>query len=321
MNNRILLGLWCSGIFILSTLASSHPFSLNPLPPFVSPDPSQHELIQTWCTEVNQALLSLQWNVDPCTQIPWQVGGQSIQGRALVYAEFGNPLAKNTTLILSMVHGDEITPLYLALQLARSLTEKTENTLNARVIIAPLVNPDGFFRIPRSRMNAHGVDLNRNFFTQDWKNRALQGWKTRFKSDPRRFPGLQPRSEPETLFQETLIHKSCPSKIFSIHSPLNFLDYDGPSEIMFSPLSLKYIKIYDRFKTQLKAISGGYYPGSLGNYASKLGYPVFTAELSSADPKKAPLYWNQYKSKILTLIQFQFPAYVAEHIRTSSRGK
>jgi len=90
-------------------------------------------------------------------------------------------------------------------------------------------------------MNAHGVDCNRNFDTQDWKKEALSSWKRKFKSDKRRFPGYKPDSEPETLFQKALIEKVKPAKIISIHSPLNVLDYDGPDHLKLDRFDEQYV--------------------------------------------------------------------------------
>ena len=38
-----------------------------------------------------------------------------------------------------------------------------------KIVIAPLVNPDGFFSKPPKRTNSRGVDINRNFPTRDWR--------------------------------------------------------------------------------------------------------------------------------------------------------
>src|SRR5437762_2536893 len=75
------------------------------------------EVLQKWCGDVKRSTDQFKWNIEPCKAIPWVVGGSSIEERPLVYAEFGDPKAENTTLVLSMVHGDEVTPLYLGLQL------------------------------------------------------------------------------------------------------------------------------------------------------------------------------------------------------------
>jgi protein MpaA len=238
------------------------------------------------------------------------MGGNSVQGRPLVYAEFGNPHAENSTLILATVHGDEVTPLYLALELVHWLKEREKEWKNTRVIVAPLVNPDGFLSTPRTRMNARGVDVNRNFTTGDWSAKALLAWRKKFRSDPRRFPGHQSSSEPETQFQEELIRKFRPAKILSVHSPLNFLDYDGPSQLTLAKFPTDYAKSCEKLKKALNAISGNFYPGSLGNYAGReLGIPTVTLELPSADPRKAALYWKKFSLGIHKMIEFSVPKY------------
>jgi protein MpaA len=281
--------------------------------------PSQQQTVEDWCKEVSESVKSLKWKVQPCEGIRWQGGGYSVQGRPLVYAEFGDPKAENTTLILSTVHGDEITPLYLGLQLAQWLKERQGELIKTRVIIAPLVNPDGFFRKPKTRMNARGVDVNRNFPTKDWHRLALAAWKKKYHSNPRRFPGNEPMSEPETQFQEELIRKLRPQKILSIHSPLNFLDYDGPSKVALSEFPSEYTRVCEQLKRRLRASSSGFFPGSLGNFAGReLGIPTLTLELPSADPNKADIYWKKFSQGIRTMIQFTVPSYASGKLNASS---
>jgi protein MpaA len=275
--------------------------------------------IKKWCEEVAASVKQLKWNIEPCNGIRWQVGGKSFQGRPLVFAEFGDMDAVNTTLVFSTVHGDEITPLYVGIQLAQWLREREGQLTRTRVIVAPLVNPDGFFSTPRTRMNARGVDVNRNFATRDWTKLALENWKKRYKSDPRRFPGKEARSEPETKFQEDLIRRVRPQKILAIHSPLNMMDYDGPSNVTLSSFPSEYTKVCERLKKRLNAISSGFFPGSLGNYAGReLGIPTLTLELPSADPKQAERYWKKFSQGIRTMIQFTVPNYASSQLDSSS---
>jgi protein MpaA len=282
----------------------------------------QKDQIQKWCDDTRLAVHELNWKIDPCTgpagPIPWRMGGTSVEGRPLVFAEFGEPSASNTTLVLSAVHGDEITPLYLGIEVAHWLVEHQKDYGKAHVIIAPMVNPDGFFRKPRTRTNAHGVDVNRNFATHDWPERALKAWKVKYRSDPRRFPGSAARSEPETLFQEELIRLVKPNKILSIHSPLNHLDYDGPSAISLSKFPRDYVAECLKLRARLKAVSTGFFPGSLGNYAGQeLGIPTLTLELPTADSRKAEAYWNQFSKGIKTMIEFEISNY-ARHLQPAA---
>lgn len=266
--------------------------------------------IQTWCSGIREAIGRMHWQIDPCGGLNWKVGGASAEGRPLVYAEFGDPEASNSTLVFTMVHGDENTPLYFGIQLAHWAKEHERELKNARIVIAPLVNPDGFYRDPQTRTNSRGVDLNRNFLTNDWSSHALQAWRKKFRANPRRYPGSTPNSEPETVFQLELIKKFKPQKILSVHAPLNFIDYDGPTIRSLSKFSRDYVRECLKLRARLKAISGGFFPGSLGNYAGQeRGIPTVTLELPTADPKRAEGYWNKFKPGINTMIEFKMPIY------------
>jgi len=274
--------------------------------------------LQKWCNDLRLSIKKLNWSLEPCDGVAWKQGGTSVLGRPIMYAEFGKADESNTTLVLSMVHGDEVTPLYLGLELANWLQDHPDELVGTRVVIAPLVNPDSFFRKPRTRVNARGVDVNRNFATQDWPTTALKIWKTKYRSDRRRFPGSQPRSEPETLFQEELIKKVHPQKILSIHAPLNFLDYDGPTTVELKRFSMEYATECMKLRSRLRAISSGFFPGSLGNYAGQeLGIPTLTLELPSANPGKARQYWKEFSSGIHTMIHFAVPSYASGKLPSS----
>jgi protein MpaA len=304
-----------------------------------SPQGSVREPISLlqWCQALRSSVKELRWRLEPCEGLAWREAGRSVNGMPLVYAEFGDPNSTNTTLIFSMIHGDEVTPLYLGLKLAHWLKDWSKESGGAqssshpislqsltlakqagstqqefyesiRVVIVPLVNPDSFFRKPRTRTNQNGVDVNRNFGTRDWNSQALAAWKKRFRSDPRRYPGPHPDSEPETLFQRALIEKFRPQKILSIHAPLNFMDYDGPTQLTLKRFPQDYVRECLKLRDRLKAKHGGFFPGSLGNYAGQeLGIPTLTLELPSADPRKAEAYWQQFSRGMRSMIQYRVP--------------
>lgn len=277
----------------------------------------QHQTVEQLCKQLDQSIARFKWKIKPCQNIMWKVGGESVQGRPLIYAEFGDPKAENTTLVFSSVHGDEITPIYIGFELVQWLKENENQFLGNHIIVAPLVNPDGFFRKPRTRMNAHGVDVNRNFATKDWPDHALAIWKKKFRSDPRRFPGASPHSEPETVFQEELISKVKPTKIISVHAPLNFLDYDGPSTLSLDRFPHEYVQKCLELRHKVRAISSGFFVGSLGNYSGvELGIPTLTLELPTADPAKAEAYWKKFNVGIKTVIEYKI---VPGYALTSSR--
>lgn len=286
---------------------------------------AEQEKIQTqissMCSKLDESISKYKWGLKTCLDIHWMSDSNSVEGRPLIYAEFGDKKSPNTTLILSMVHPDEITPLYLGFKLAHWVKEHEPNLKNSHVIVAPFVNPDGHFRKPPIRMNSKGVDLNRNFTTSDWKTKALQTWKTKLRKNPRRFPGWEPSSEPETHFQEMLIQRYKPKKILSIHAPLNVTDYDGPNSLALDRFPKEYVQACQSLRTKLRAQSTGFFPGSLGNYAGQeLGIPTITLELPSADHRKAPIFWKKFHPGIQSMIEYRIDEELARANTTHKRS-
>jgi len=182
--------------------------------------------------------------------------------------------ARFRVLLLGGIHGDELTSVTLAfdwisrLRAAQALPESTAGAIAWRVV--PLLNPDGLLHAPALRVNAHGVDLNRNFPTADWERDAQPYWVQRTRRDPRRFPGPQPLSEPESRWLLGQIEAFRPDLIVSVHAPYGLLDFDGPPP---APRRLGDL--------QLDPV--GVYPGSLGNYGGLVRrLPVMTLELRNA---------------------------------------
>lgn len=171
-------------------------------------------------------------------------------------------------LVLGGIHGDEYSAVVVAFQWIERLNGDRFQRYQWRFL--PCVNPDGLLAQPSTRTNARGVDLNRNFPTPDWNTDAIRYWKDKTRKDPRRFPGRQGGSEPETHWIVEQIASYQPDAIVSLHAPLNLLDFDGPYP---PPPRLGYLRLAPI----------GTYPGSLGGYAGLfLRLPVMTPELPTA---------------------------------------
>ncbi len=165
-------------------------------------------------------------------------------------------------LSFSLIHGDEEESAAVTLAWIDRLNS-IEPRNSWRVI--PILNPDGWGR--KTRTNAHGIDVNRNFPSKDWHESALKYWKSETKENARRFPGDEPGSEPETKCAMAQIEDFKPDFIISIHTPLGVLDFDGP-------------KIAAPAFAPLPWVSLGNFPGSLGRYMwIDRGVPVLTVEL------------------------------------------
>jgi protein MpaA len=280
----------------------------------------KQRIIGNFCDQVLTTYRSLGWRDSPCAGVPWQFDLRSETGHPLVYWEFIDREAAassqrplQTTLIFGGVHPDEITPIHLAFAFARRLSEDSSIYNNARVIIAPLVNPDGFFVNPKSRTNANGIDLNRNFAPADWWQKANKMWRNSRRNDPRHFPGQAPHTEQGTRFQAELIDRFDPDKILTIHAPLGFLDYDGPGDAShmkrpgpqdFGATNLA--KVMSLNTRNFRVIDYSYFPGSLGNFAGNdRKIPTLTIELNTTDPRQALAIRNRFFPGLRAAVGFE----------------
>ena len=173
-------------------------------------------------------------------------------------------------LVFSLIHGDE-TPAGSVGRLWMERLHEIDPRNSWRII--PILNPDGVLK--KTRTNGNNVDLNRNFPTGDWEALAQQYWKSKTDSNPRRYPGDQGGSEPETKCALKHIEDYKPDFTVSIHTPLKVLDFDGP-QVRFP----KY--------TELPWRRLGHFPGSLGRYLwFERSRPLLTLEWTDTLPKKS----------------------------------
>ncbi|MFJ7567280.1 M14 family zinc carboxypeptidase [Herminiimonas sp. NPDC097707] len=171
-------------------------------------------------------------------------------------------------LLMGGIHGDELTSSSIVFRWLEWM--QTPAAQHFEWSVVPVVNPDGLLAPRARRMNANGVDLNRNFPTPGWQQDAPRYWAARTKSDPRRFPGHAPLSEPESRWVHDEMLRFRPDVIISVHAPFGVLDFDGPAQPprRFGRLLLNRV---------------GVYPGSLGNYSGvHKNVPVITIELPNA---------------------------------------
>ena len=117
------------------------------------------------------------------------------------------------------IHGDEMSSVGIVYDWMRRLDAENARPFDWRVIFC--LNPDGMLARRPTRMNAHGVDLNRNFPTPGWSQDAKVYWARKTRSDPRRFPGTAPLSEPESRWLHEEIKRFKPDVI---QAPTSLLD-------------------------------------------------------------------------------------------------
>ena len=226
-----------------------------------------------WCHSVTRAIPQIKLQACVAAELK-PVPVKSVNGREIMLHEFKpaqEPMAR--VLVVGGIHGDELTAVSIVFRWIESLRQPGSDAQQYHWRLVPVMNPDGLLAKPPTRVNARGVDLNRNFPTSNWSSEAPRYWLTSTRRDPRRFPGTGPASEPESRWLQNEIKRFKPHVIVSVHAPHNVLDFDGPPSGMKAPL---------RFgRLHLNRL--GIYPGSLGNFgALNEGIPVVTLELPHA---------------------------------------
>lgn len=175
----------------------------------------------------------------------------------------GTPEASNGVLIIGAVHGDEPQGEFLI----NNYLAKTPN-LPQNLLFIPSLNPDG--QALETRTNANGVDINRNFPTQNW----VLGERNRY------FGGEAPASEIETRFIINVVEKYAPKLIITLHTPFKIVNFDGDAREISE-------KIGEIFNYPVEESIGYPTPGSFGTWAGiERKIPIITIEMDEEIPKE-----------------------------------
>lgn len=128
---------------------------------------------------------------------------RTVEKRPLLIHLFGPP--PYDTFIFAGLHGDEQNAADVGAALLKHLREQPELWREHSVALMPAANPDGLVR--STRYNANGVDLNRNFPSQNWRRLARTHKH-----------GREPGSEIETQAVLRVMSELRPARAISIHS-------------------------------------------------------------------------------------------------------
>ena len=190
------------------------------------------------------------------------------EGRALAWFVVGD--GPDTLLILGGIHGDEASSARLAWGFLAWAAGRPALLGARRVVVAPAVNPDGL--AAATRLNARGVDLNRNFPAANWRAADARN----------RGPGPQPASEPETRFVLALLERYRPARVVSIHAAAACVNYDGPAAALAHFMGRA-------CGLPPKASIGYATPGSLGSWLGvDRAVPTVTLELKTRSAQEPP---------------------------------
>jgi protein MpaA len=205
--------------------------------------------------------------------------GRSVQGRPITVQTVGR--GGDTVLIMATIHGNEPAGVPLLEALVGHLQDNPQWLEGRRLVLLPVANPDG--QAANTRENSRGIDLNRNF---EAANRVDNGTN-----------GLRPLTEPESQVLRTIIKEYAPSRIVSIHQPLDCIDYDGPGQAIAARMAQN---------CDLPVKKLGAKPGSLGSFTGEsLGIPTITLELpGEASKYGAQVLWQKYGKALLAGILY-----------------
>ena len=187
--------------------------------------------------------------------------------------------------LMAGVHGDEVEGVYVLQKLYDWL--QTSIQLDIPIVVIPILNIDGY--TAQTRVNANGVDLNRNLPTKDWKEEF---------SEAQYNPGKNAMSEPENIFLEGLFQKFNPKFIYSFHSWKPIVNYNGDC--------LADAELVGLLNHYPVAGDIGYpTPGSLGTFApEKYQCPVITFECPKLSKQLSlEKIWQDNRISLMTHLQ------------------
>ena len=148
--------------------------------------------------------------------------GRSVEGRPIRAFHYGDFESHRTILVVGCIHGTESAGMAVTQQLLGNLETR------ANLWVIQDLNPDGLHA--GTRVNADGVDLNRNFSS---------GWQPIGRRGDPQYAGPYPFSEPETRAARDLIERIHPEITIWFHQPADLVRAFGQS----IPTARRYAKL------------------------------------------------------------------------------
>jgi len=274
---------WKSFLAIV-TVGMAAACATAPSEPDSAPDPGSADESDL-ATDLTLSSADGGWALEDAPRRPVRVEiGRSCRERPIEALDSGGD--GPVVLVIGGIHGDEPTSAAVTGRLAGEVRSRAELTEGLRLVVLVRTNPDGL--AAGTRVNARGVDLNRNFPARNWRrapNRSLRR-------------GATPASEPETRALLELIARLEPALIVSIHSiggGRHCNNYDGPARHLAEAMTK-----HNGYPT--RASIGYPTPGSLGSWAGvDRGIPTVTLEL----PRDVPgdLAWKNNRDALIEAIR------------------
>jgi len=234
-----------------------------------------------WAALLLPVLSPLQ-TMAPVAPFTTRTYGTSVKGAPLEVTRFGDH--GPVTLIFFAIHGSERSTKPCGELLRKRLEQDPDLSKDTSVLLITCANPDGW--AARTRGNANGVDLNRNF---------PDGWKAETMGRGNKYPGPISFSEPESRALAQLVLQESPDQVVSVHQPLVMNNYDGEYSI---PLATA---IAQANGYPLTSDTGSPTPGSFGHWCVTRKIPLVTLEMPSKDVETC---WRENEMALVAAIRF-----------------
>ena len=188
--------------------------------------------------------------------------GRSVLGAPLLYYPCKSECK---LLVMAGIHGEEPETTFLLSRVLRAFDESFDSI--AFILCA---NPDGVAL--GTRGNANGVDLNRNFKTQNFSTEKI-GSRSILEAprDTLLSPGAFAESEPETQALVALIEKLKPASVLAMHAPMGCVDAPQKTTLVEG--------VMETFNLPWLSDIGYKTPGSFGTWCGDRGLECVTLEL------------------------------------------
>ena len=195
-------------------------------------------------------------------QLPSLEYGRSVLGAPLLYYPCKSECK---LLVMAGIHGEEPETTFLLSRVLRAFDEPFDSI--AFILCA---NPDGVAL--GTRGNANGVDLNRNFKTQNFSTEKV-GSRSILEAprDTLLSPGAFAESEPETQALVALIETLNPASVLAMHAPMGCVDAPQKTTLVEG--------VMETFNLPWLPDIGYKTPGSFGTWCGDRGLECVTLEL------------------------------------------
>ena len=134
-------------------------------------------------------------------------------------------------LVIGCFHGDEPQGKFL-------IEKYLEKNSGTKLVFIPCLNEYGFEH--NVRVNENGVDLNRNFPTENWELTEQNEFSG----------GVTPASEKQTRFVIEIVEGIKPNLILTLHAPYKVVNYDGDAGRKPRPTSFFFLSRQPKKKMQ-----------------------------------------------------------------------